>query len=213
MQYGRDIRGPLRYVAPSVTAMLTEVVSGPGIEHLGAHDRADQPLVQQLYLNDADTVDLAALHGFPALKEVSVNRAARITGGLAHLPALETPSSETGEVDVDAFAGHRRWRLELKVLKHPVDLAQLAALPSLVHLDVSGVETTGLESGSATCRTCGCPASPEPSSTTCSPRARRSPARRPARRTPHVPGRGRCRLEPVFPEREAPWHVESSSNV
>ncbi|WIX78056.1 hypothetical protein QRX50_42805 [Amycolatopsis carbonis] len=180
VEYGRDIHGPLRYVAPSVTAMLTEVVealregryehdedevflepdvslrdspfrshtevvTGPGIEHLGAHDVADQPLVQQLYLNDAGTANLDVLQGFPALKEVSINRAARVTGGLAHLPALKALSVEAGEADLDAFAGHRLWRLELKVLNHPVGVAQLAALPSLVHLDVSGVEVTGLE--------------------------------------------------------------------
>ncbi|MET7997995.1 SMI1/KNR4 family protein [Amycolatopsis sp. NPDC005232] len=178
VEYGRDVHGPLRYVAPSVTAMLTEVVealrenryedyedevflepevslrdspfrshsevvTGPGIER--AHDVADQPLVQQLYLNDADTVNLDALQGFPALREVSINRAARVTGGLTHLPALEALSVEAGEVDSAAFAGHRLWRLELKVLDHSVDLAQLAALPSLVHLDISGVDVTGLE--------------------------------------------------------------------
>ncbi|WP_326833997.1 SMI1/KNR4 family protein [Amycolatopsis rhabdoformis] len=173
LEFGRDIHGPLRYVAPSITAMLREVVEAlregrytyedeeylepevtlredkvrthSEIFNRALHEVTDPGLVQQVYLNDLAVLDLAVLQGFPAVRELRVNRAGTVTGGLATLPALEALRLEAAEADLDAFAGHPLWRLELKGLARSVALHRLAALPNLIALDVAGVDVPEID--------------------------------------------------------------------
>ncbi|MEV6899098.1 SMI1/KNR4 family protein [Amycolatopsis sp. NPDC051372] len=176
LEYGRDVEG-LRYVAPSVTAMIREVVEalragkhkkGGGSAFLrtevalrdnkfrshsgvvtgsasAVHEIADRQLMQHLCLNDAGTVNLGVIEDFPALRELEVNRATRIIGGLDHLPAIEALRVRAGEVDLRAFAGHSLWSLELAGLTRPVAVQELAALPNLTRLAVAEAEVLELE--------------------------------------------------------------------
>ncbi|MEV0650374.1 SMI1/KNR4 family protein [Phytomonospora sp. NPDC050363] len=102
--------------------------------------------VQQLYLNDADRIELAALAPLSTLRALSINRAGRVETPLPHRIPLESLSLHAGQADLGALACHPTlWHLELSGLSAPVDVAVLAALPALTALDLSGVDAVGLE--------------------------------------------------------------------
>ncbi|GGM55924.1 SMI1/KNR4 family protein [Dactylosporangium sucinum] len=148
VEYGRNIVGPVGYVADGVLTLLRHgggrSPDSPHCEVVTAVADARDP--QQLYLNDAGDVDLAALARLRNLRQLSINRAGRVCGSLAHAVPLEFLSITADSVDVRALAGHPTlWKLTLRGLRHPVPAEALAALPALAHLDVAGVEVDGLE--------------------------------------------------------------------
>ncbi|NUT96926.1 MAG: SMI1/KNR4 family protein [Saccharothrix sp.] len=93
--------------------------------------------VQQLYLNDAETLDLRALAETPRVRELNVNRAGRVE---LHLPAsVQGLSLEAREADLATLAGHPAlWDLTVKGL--PVRVSDLAVLPALSCVDLSEAE-------------------------------------------------------------------------
>ncbi|MFI9816533.1 SMI1/KNR4 family protein [Saccharothrix variisporea] len=93
--------------------------------------------VQQLYLNDAETLDLRALSETPRARVLNINRAGRVE---LHLPeSVEGLSLEAREADLTLLAGHPAlWDLTVKRL--PVRVSDLAALPALSCLDLSEAE-------------------------------------------------------------------------
>lgn len=107
---------------------------------------ADLDGVQQLYLNDADRIELAALAPLSTLRALSINRAGRVETPLPHDVPLESLRLHAEHADLDVLAGHPTlWYLEFNGLSTPVDVAALAALPALTALDLSDVDVTGLE--------------------------------------------------------------------
>lgn len=107
---------------------------------------ADLGGVQQLYLNDADRIELAALSSLSTLRSLSVNRAGRVETALPHDVPLESLRLHTGHADLGVLVGHPTlWHLELNGLGAPADVAALAALPALTALDLSDVDAVGLE--------------------------------------------------------------------
>lgn len=90
--------------------------------------------VQQLYLNDAETLDLRALTATPGLRDLSINRAGRVELHLPH--TVEGLTLEAREADLSLLAGHPTlW--DLTVTGLPVRVADLAALPALSFVDLS----------------------------------------------------------------------------
>ncbi|MEU7530404.1 SMI1/KNR4 family protein [Saccharothrix sp. NPDC042600] len=90
--------------------------------------------VEQLYLNDAETLDLRALTATPRLRNLSINRAGRVH---LHLPdTVEGLSLEAREADLSELAGHPTlWDLTVKGGR--VRTADLAKLPALSCVDLS----------------------------------------------------------------------------
>ncbi|MFI6304171.1 SMI1/KNR4 family protein [Amycolatopsis thailandensis] len=173
LEYGRNVWGPPRYVAPSVTAMLEEVLRAlragefrePGSARLiaeaafhndsfRAHDEvmtettdvgaiAEPELVQELYLNDPGSVDLAILNPLPSLRYLRVNRAGSVVANLSGLPSLEAADLHATEV---RLAGHPTlWSLSLTGVRHPIDFGTLTAFPRLTRLKLAGLDVPELE--------------------------------------------------------------------
>jgi len=98
--------------------------------------------VQQLYLNDAESLDLRALSATPHVRELSINRAGTVRLWLP--PQLEALALEATQADLSIVEGHQAlWDLELKGF--PVSVDHLAALPALARLDVSGASVDNVE--------------------------------------------------------------------
>lgn len=119
----------------------SELVEGRGTAEVlaGIPGAAD---VQQLYLNDADSLDLRALSATPRVRVVSVNRAGSVRLWLPE--TTESLSLDAREADLSALAGHPAlWDLTVSGL--PVAVADLAALPALAHLDVAGADVDHVE--------------------------------------------------------------------
>ncbi|OKI37502.1 hypothetical protein A6A25_18155 [Saccharothrix sp. CB00851] len=165
--YGRDYHGPVGYIAESVTArmeaVLAELDAGevewdgyPDIslpdgddpynasERVGDRDLADvlreiphRDTVQQLYLNDAETLDLSALTATPRVRELRINRAGHVD---LRLPdTVEGLKLDARHADLSVLSGHPAlWDLTVKDL--PVRVADLARLPALSSLDLSETE-------------------------------------------------------------------------
>ncbi|MEU4743500.1 SMI1/KNR4 family protein [Actinosynnema sp. NPDC023658] len=162
--YGRDYHGPFGYLDSSVTARMTavldlldrgEVESGGWLDEslpdgddpysasLNLEGRSlpdavrgirSPDTVQQLYLNDADELDLRVLTATPRVLELSVNRAGRVDLRLPE--GVEALHLEAREADLAALAGHPTlWDLTVKRL--PVRVTDLAALPALSFVDLS----------------------------------------------------------------------------
>ncbi len=174
LEYGRNVWGPVRHVAPSITAMLEEVIRAlragefedyPESRRLiadaafheepaRAHDEVmtettdvgavvEPELVQELYLNDPGSVDLAILEPLSSLRHLRVNRAESVVANLGGLPALEAASIEAAEVDL---AGHPTlWGLSLTGVKHPIAFDSLTAFPRLVKLNLAELDVPELE--------------------------------------------------------------------
>ncbi|EMD26177.1 SMI1/KNR4 family protein [Amycolatopsis azurea] len=176
LEYGRNVWGPPRYVAPSVTAMLEEVLralkAGEFREFAShrliaeaafhqdsfrAHDEVmtettdvsaivEPELVQELYLNDPGSVDLAILNPLSSLRHLRVNRADSVAADLSGFPLLEAASIESSKVDLAGIAGHPTlWSLSLAGVKHPIDFGHLAGLPGLIRLGLAGLDVPELE--------------------------------------------------------------------
>jgi hypothetical protein len=98
--------------------------------------------VQQLYLNDAESLDLRALSATPYVRELSINRAGTVRLWLP--PQLEALALEATQTDLSMMEGHQAlWDLKLKGL--PVSVDHLAALPALARLDVSEASVDNVE--------------------------------------------------------------------
>ncbi|MBP2326511.1 hypothetical protein JOF56_006896 [Kibdelosporangium banguiense] len=114
---------------------------------IGSRDLADvmpsiDEAVQQLYLNDAESLDLRALSATPYVRELSINRAGTVRLWLP--PRLEILSLEATQADLSILEGNRTlWDLTLKGLDVSVD--HLAALPALIRLDVSDASVDNVE--------------------------------------------------------------------
>ncbi|MEU3622216.1 SMI1/KNR4 family protein [Amycolatopsis coloradensis] len=177
LEYGRNVWGPIRYVAASITEMIEEVLRAlrageyddkPDSPYLVAdaafhresareHDQvltettdlgdvADPGLVQELYLNDPGSVDLAVLNPLSSLRHLRVNRADSVVTNLAGFPVLEAASIEASKVDLTGLAGHPAlWSLSLAKVTHPIDFGPLTELPALTRLNLAGLDVPDLE--------------------------------------------------------------------
>ncbi|MFC3447918.1 SMI1/KNR4 family protein [Amycolatopsis speibonae] len=178
LEYGRNVWGPVRYVAASITAMMEEVIralkadeydndepESPYLvadasfhdESARAHDQVlsettdlgevgDPELVQELYLNDPGSVDLAVLNRLSSLRHLRVNRADSVVTDFSRFPLLEAASIETSKVDLTRLAVHPAlWSLSLAGVKHPIDFGPLAGLPGLLRLGLAGLDVPELE--------------------------------------------------------------------
>lgn len=163
IQYGRDVYGPVAYVAESVTAALRDAIAalrGDETARRGwAHERyshseqvgerrvADVVAgrdVQELYLNDGGVLDLAELAPLRHLRSVSINRAAAVTASLPPGVPVEWLKIDAAEVDLPPLGGHPAlWGLELAT-RLPVAIGSLADLPALAHLNLSGADVSDL---------------------------------------------------------------------
>ncbi|MEV4489947.1 SMI1/KNR4 family protein [Micromonospora coxensis] len=163
IQYGRDFHGPVGYVAESVTAALREAIGSlrgddasrqasvhPRYSHserVGERRVADVVAgldVQELYLNDGDVLDLADLAPLRHLRNVSVNRAARVTAAVPSSVPVEWLSIDAAEIDLAPLGAHPTlWGLRLAT-RQPISIGSLAGLPALSHLDLSGAEVSDL---------------------------------------------------------------------
>lgn len=163
IEYGRDVTGPVNFVADSVTAALRDAITAlradPGPRSTSLHPHfshsvrqgersvADVVLgldVQQLYLNQGDVVRLAELEPLRQLRSVSINRAASVTSGLPPGVPVESLSIDAAEVDPSSLSPHPTlWKLRLAT-RSPIGIAALAGLPRLAHLDLSGAEVGDL---------------------------------------------------------------------
>jgi cell wall assembly regulator SMI1 len=168
LMFGRDVLGPIVYVAPSVRHLMREVVAsmrGPAPDDeaywpdppdhewfvdLGDSDLAgmvaavaDPSVIQLVHLRQADRLRLTDLAGLPQL------RAIRIVDGrqkAAHVDLSIPPGLPVEQVDVTAehfdparLAGTPTLRyVTLAGNTAPVRVAALAALPDLVRLDLAG---------------------------------------------------------------------------
>lgn len=134
---------PVRFVAPSVTEHLEDVLAGrydPAGEapptqlsaSLGATDPAsliaslDRPeLVQEVVLRNVGDADLRPLDELPALRALELHQGGSVR--LGRLPALERLTAHTAAaVDLSSLAGHRA----LRALA--IDGGVLPDLPELV---------------------------------------------------------------------------------
>ncbi|MFI9456810.1 SMI1/KNR4 family protein [Amycolatopsis sp. NPDC052450] len=179
LEYGRNVWGPIRFVAGSITGMLEEVVRAlrageyeddpdeaeePGVfvdanfhdEGGRTHDQVlnettdlggvESPeLVQELYLNDPGSVDLAILNPLSSLRHLRVNRAESVVANLSVFPVLEAASIESSKVDLTGLAGHATlWSLSLAGVTHPIDFGPLTKLPGLIRLGLAGLDVPEL---------------------------------------------------------------------
>ncbi|EME52048.1 hypothetical protein H074_34853 [Amycolatopsis decaplanina DSM 44594] len=178
LEYGRNVWGPIRYVAASITEMMEEVIRAlkageydndePESPYLIAgaafhdepargHDQVltettdlgdvdDPELVQELYLNDPGSVDLAILNPLSSLRHLRVNRAESVVADLSGFPVLEAAAIETSKVDLTGLAGHPTlWSLSLAGVTHPIDFGPLTGLPGLIRLGLAGLDVPELE--------------------------------------------------------------------
>lgn len=98
--------------------------------------------VQQVYLHDADRLDLRALVAFPNVRELNINRTGEVRIWLP--PMLEALSIDAQQADLSALAGHPTlWDLTVRGMGVRVD--QVAALPALQRLDLSAAEVEDIE--------------------------------------------------------------------
>ncbi len=163
IEYGRDVTGPVNFVAESVTAALRDAITAlqadPGPRPTSPHPHyshsvrqgersvADVVLgldVQQLYLNQGDVVRLAELEPLRQLRSVSINRAASVTAALPPDLPVESLSIDAAEVDPTSLSPHPTlWKLRLAT-RSPLGIAPLVGQPTLSHLDLSGAEVGDL---------------------------------------------------------------------
>jgi len=96
-------------------------------------------LVQELYLNDAGDVDLAAFEPLVSLRSLCVNRARAVTPAIGGLGALESLQITAERVELAAVAGHPvLWDLRLEDVRGPLDFTVLRTLPRLTRLHLAG---------------------------------------------------------------------------
>lgn len=99
---------------------------------------AEAGYVQQLYLNDAEALDLRALSATPNLRELSINRAGSVRLWLPE--QVEALSLDTANADLSELDGHPAlWDLTVSG-GMAVRVLDLAGLPRLTRLDVSAAE-------------------------------------------------------------------------
>ncbi|MGW0431163.1 SMI1/KNR4 family protein [Micromonospora sp. NPDC003197] len=162
IEYGRDVYGPVRYVAESVTVALQNALAAlrddgtsrrdsddPQYNHsewVGERRVADVVAgldIQELYLGGAD-LQLAELAPLRHLRSVSVNRATVVTAALPSDVPVEWLSIDAAEVDLSPLGSHPTlWGMRLAA-HSPISIAPLAELPALAHLDLSEVDVTDL---------------------------------------------------------------------
>ncbi|WP_410635991.1 SMI1/KNR4 family protein [Amycolatopsis sp. cmx-4-83] len=153
LEYGRDIYGPLRYVATSITAMLTEVVTAlragryedPGEQYLFAEtdlrDAAERSYHE--VISEAATLDLpsvvAGLPGRELVQEVYLNDAADVDLAVfAPLPSLRRLSVNRAGA-VTASIGGLGALESVRIEATRADLAGLAGHPALWDLGLENV--------------------------------------------------------------------------
>ncbi|NBH09270.1 SMI1/KNR4 family protein [Amycolatopsis sp. SID8362] len=154
LEYGRDIYGPLRYVATSVTAMLTEVLTAlragrfedPGEQYLIAEtelreaaERSYNEVISKAAELDLPSV-VAELPGRELVQEVYLNDAADVDlavfGPLTALRRLSVNRATAVTASIGGLAALESAEIEAE----SVDLAGLAAHPVLWDLRLEGVQ-------------------------------------------------------------------------
>lgn len=111
----------------------SEVLSHPA-EVAGLPGRE---LVQEVYLNDAGDVDLAAFEPLESVRALSVNRAGTVHPAIGGLGVLESLRIGAHRVDLAPIAGHPAlWDLALADVGTPLDLTVLRTLPRLTRLSL-----------------------------------------------------------------------------
>ncbi|HEX6684014.1 MAG TPA: SMI1/KNR4 family protein [Candidatus Limnocylindrales bacterium] len=164
IEHGRDVHGPVGYVAGSVTELLLTAARdkraghAPHPPYSEAHAVGDRPAAslvaeftdplapQELFLNDAGPLDLAELAPLRNLRLVSVNRAPSVALTMPHDLPLESLSIDAGSTDLAPLAGHPTlWHLTLRRVTEPVSILPLQSLSRLIYLDLSGATVTDLE--------------------------------------------------------------------
>lgn len=111
----------------------SEVLSHPA-EVAGLPGRE---LVQEVYLNDAGDVDLAAFEPLESVRALSVNRAGTVHPAIGGLGVLESLRIDAHRVDLAPIAGHPAlWDLALTDVGTPLDLTVLRTLPRLTRLSL-----------------------------------------------------------------------------
>ncbi|MBE1497587.1 cell wall assembly regulator SMI1 [Amycolatopsis lexingtonensis] len=154
LEYGRDIYGPLRYVATSITAMLTEVVTAlragrfddPGGQYLVAEtdlrdaaERSYNEVVSKAAELDLPSV-VAGLPGRELVQEVYLNDAADVDLAVfAPLTSLRRLSVNRAAA-VTASVGGLGALESVQLEAGSADLAGLAAHPVLWDLQLEGVQ-------------------------------------------------------------------------
>ncbi|MDA3626672.1 SMI1/KNR4 family protein [Saccharopolyspora sp. WRP15-2] len=123
---------------------------GAGFDERVYHDFGSRDLAevvesaddaQRMYLNDAVTLDLAALAPLANLRELRINRAKLVTPALGDQPALESLAIEADRIDLAALAHQPTiWDLKLAGAAEPLDIAVLRTLPALTRLDLSDAD-------------------------------------------------------------------------
>ncbi|WP_203841230.1 SMI1/KNR4 family protein [Winogradskya humida] len=143
IEFGRDVWGPVRYIAPSVLALLRE----PGLSESPAGPQphttpADADRTQHVHLRGTDEVILSDLAGLPHLRSITaIDRSHGATSADLAIPAglpVEIVDIEAGAFDPGLLATTPTLRyVRLAGNTTPVSIAGLAALPELLRLDVS----------------------------------------------------------------------------
>ncbi|GAA2582139.1 hypothetical protein GCM10010435_69690 [Winogradskya consettensis] len=143
IEFGRDVWGPVRYIAPSVLALLRE----PGLSESPAGPQphttpADPDRTQHVHLRGTDEVILSDLAGLPHLRSITaIDRSHGATSADLAIPAglpVEIVDIEAGAFDPGLLATTPTLRyVRLAGNTTPVSIAGLAALPELLRLDVS----------------------------------------------------------------------------
>ncbi|MGW4645435.1 SMI1/KNR4 family protein [Kitasatospora sp. NPDC004289] len=154
IEVGRDFHDGPRYVAPSVTAWLGQILDQPD-EQQDRHARQqvirtlDEPLsphAQAIHLNDAPSpVDLRPLTATPHLRRLHLNRCATTDlTPLAALPIEDLALDLTPGADLLPLTGHSHLTSLAVGAQDAVDLTPLRTLPALRSLDLSRCPTPDL---------------------------------------------------------------------
>ncbi|WP_181773279.1 SMI1/KNR4 family protein [Amycolatopsis pittospori] len=174
LEYGRNIWGPIRHVAPSITAMLEEVIRAlragefeddPDSRRLIAdaafHEESDRAYDQVM----TETTDVGAVTDPELVQELYLNDPGAVDlavldplSSLRHLRVNRAESVAVNlsglpaleAVSVEAaevdLSGHPTlWSLSLTGVKHPIAFDSLTAFPRLVRLNLAELDVPELE--------------------------------------------------------------------
>jgi cell wall assembly regulator SMI1 len=151
--HGRDVWAPVEYVAASVTDLLRRAITTLGAEHGLSPDPevrvkrlADLPTTAQgVVLTTDEPVRLADFAPFPNLRSVTIRGKAPVVDLTlsAELPIERLHVEATRWVP--AALPPALVDLTLSDNDKPTSIAELAALPNLVRLDLSGAAVSDIE--------------------------------------------------------------------
>lgn len=176
VKYGRDVHGPVHYVAPSVLQMIRDAVEtartatggekhewlaphvDPGPHEWSADPRRTEqeefpasPLIQEVNLYGGHPVSLAGLGGLPHLHAVVLHThpqpAPSIDLAIEPGVPVELVDVRADAFDPSALAATTTLRyLRLSGNTEPVRVGALATLPSLIRVDLAGAAVEDIAS-------------------------------------------------------------------